>query len=611
MKLLQNHRYLTIVIASSLVLLAILEGIWLTKLYNDERSQLRESINQTLATNMARLQITYMQRNNVRLIDSFLSEKEQKERENANLHLPLDEIFKKSQETYLATLDTISSLKLGSESDNKTIDSFMNVMRVYYLKNTPSVKSVGNAQKDTLKWVNDYIKNQKACVSSLWHIYTLKFSPQLNRSLMDSFFIKTKKNNERDISNIYFRGFFFSTRDREKIRVKRINEMPINLPNIYGKNQAIQIFISSDSNNQGKQPSKRDSFLSIYAYDFQKYVSGLIKPAEVKALLDTNFKAQNLTFDVLKLDAKELVPKKGDALIVTIPIGSDARVNKEKLGVAVYGYKPLIFKNIASEILFALFVFMITAVSFWLVFKSFNQQKRLIELKNDFISNMTHELKTPITTVGVAIEAMKSFDALKNPEQTKEYLDISKNELNRLSFLVDKVLKMAAFEQKEPILTLETFDMAELAQQVIDSMKLQFEKFNATVDFDKNGDDFNINADKTHITSVIYNLMDNALKYGGEKPVIRLELQSPFYDYVRVSVSDKGKGIPPQYLDKIFDKFFRIPTGDVHNTKGHGLGLSYVASVIKQHGGKINVESEEGQGSRFSVFLPLIKPIEA
>ncbi len=224
---------------------------------------------------------------------------------------------------------------------------------------------------------------------------------------------------------------------------------------------------------------------------------------------------------------------------------------------------------------------------------------------------MTHELKTPITTVGVAIEAMKSFDALKNPEQTKEYLDISKNELNRLSFLVDKVLKMAAFEQKEPILTLETFDMAELAQQVIDSMKLQFEKFNATVDFDKNGDDFNINADKTHITSVIYNLMDNALKYGGEKPVIRLELQSPFYDYVRVSVSDKGKGIPPQYLDKIFDKFFRIPTGDVHNTKGHGLGLSYVASVIKQHGGKINVESEEGQGSRFSVFLPLIKPIEA
>ena len=106
---------------------------------------------------------------------------------------------------------------------------------------------------------------------------------------------------------------------------------------------------------------------------------------------------------------------------------------------------------------------------------------------------------------------------------------------------------------------------------------------------------------------MIYNLIDNALKYGGEKPEINIVLQAPFYQFCSFSVTDKGAGIPPQYKDKIFDKFFRIPTGDVHNTKGHGLGLSYVLSVIKHHKGKINVESVEGKGSTFSIFLPLLE----
>lgn len=465
MKLFKNHKHLTFVIAGSLLLLTILEGIWLKKLYADERNQLRESINQTLATNMARLQINYMQRNNVRLIDSFLSERKEQGKLDAS------------------------------------------------------------QAKITL--------------------------------------VNQDKNNPR-----------------------------------------IQIFIKGDTVFE-KHPSKRDSFLSIYAYDFQKYVSALIEPEEIKAQLDNAFAYLNLTFMVSKITANELVPRTGDALVLTMPIGAKNRLDKTKLAVAVYGYKSYIVQKILPEALFAIFVFVITAVSFGLIYSSFREQKRLIALKNDFISNMTHELKTPITTVGVAIEAMKSFDALKNPEQTKEYLDISKNELNRLSFLVDKVLKMAAFEQKDPVLTLETLDMEVVMQEVLTSMQLLFDKFGASVTFEKKGIDFHIQADKMHITSVLYNLIDNALKYGGNNPSLRIELESPFYDYVRISIADKGQGIPPQYQDKIFDKFFRIPTGDVHDTKGHGLGLSYVASVVKQHGGKINVESAEVKGSRFSVFLPL------
>lgn len=614
MKLFKNHKHLTFVIAGSLLLLAILEGIWLKKLYADERDNLRESINQTLSTNMARLQINYMQRNNVRLIDSFLSERKEEGKLDAAqakiVLVPFTDFYKNSQKKYLATLDTIALLQWGNAKDNATIDSFLKVMRTYYQKHTPSVSNIGTTEKDTIEWVQRFFKNQKTAYSSLWHLYTLNFSPHLNRSTMDSFFVRLRAVVQKEESDSFFNGMY----NKDEIGFNKFNKMwnnrPEKMPIAFvnqdkNSTQHIQIYINNDSFTK-KQPSKRDSFLSIYAYDFQRYVSALIEPEEIKTLLEKSFASFDLTFEVSKIATKDLVPRSGDALILTMPVGNKQGIDKSKLAVAIYGYKPYITQKILPEVLFALFVFGITAVSFALIYSSFRQQKRLIALKNDFISNMTHELKTPITTVGVAIEAMKSFDVLKNPEQTKEYLDISKNEINRLSFLVDKVLKMAAFEQKNPVLTLETVNVVALTEEVLSSMQLQFDKFGASVDLDKKGSDFNIQADRMHITSVLYNLIDNALKYGGDNPSIHVELEAPFYEFVRISIADKGQGIPPQYQDKIFDKFFRIPTGDVHDIKGHGLGLSYVASVVKQHGGNINVESEEGKGSRFSVFLPLL-----
>ena len=605
MKIFKNHRHLQFVIVGSLLLLGVLEGIWLKKLYADERHNLREKINQTLNINMTKLQVTYMQQNNVRLIDSFFSEKEKHEKDNNLMFfggnkLSTADFMLKSHKTYFATLDSLSNLKLGSGKDNETIDSFLNVMREYYNQNTPSVSKALKTEKDSIQWVESFVRNQKTSYTSLWHLYRLDFSPQLNRKRLDSFMINLRSFVAEEQNHAKFTVLFNSEVGQSFLKEK----VPIIDDNADKATRKIQIFIKGDTNLK-KTPSKRDSFLSSNAYQFQRYISTFIEPEAIKMLLDTNFNAEELTFEVSRMSANDIVPHKGNALIVTT--GGGERFNKhEKIGVAVYGYQPYIFKKIAYEIFFALFVFIITALSFWLIYRSFLEQKRLIVLKNDFISNVTHELKTPITTVGVAIEAMSSFDALKNPAQTKEYLDISKNELNRLSLLVDKVLKMAAFEQKETHLTLETLDLAALTQQVLDSMKLQFEKYNATISLEKTGTDFNIEADRTHITSIIYNLIDNALKYGGDNPTIHLELQSPFYDFVRLSVADSGQGIPPQYQSKIFEKFFRIPTGDVHNIKGHGLGLSYVASVVKQHGGKLNVESEVGKGSRFSVFLPMV-----
>jgi len=242
--------------------------------------------------------------------------------------------------------------------------------------------------------------------------------------------------------------------------------------------------------------------------------------------------------------------------------------------------------------------------SFFMVWKSLEKQWRLTELKNDFISNVTHELKTPITTVGVALEALSNFNALQNPQRTEEYLNISKHELQRLSILVDKVLKMSLFEKKEPELKLETFNMQNLVQGVLRSMKLQFEKFSANVSIDFEGSNFFIKGDKIHLTNVVYNLIDNALKYSKGNPEIKLLLKQK-NNQLQLIVQDEGIGIAQDLKNKIFEKFFRVPQGNQHDVKGYGLGLSYVAGVIKQHHGNIEVDSQINQGTAFTISIPV------
>ena len=261
-------------------------------------------------------------------------------------------------------------------------------------------------------------------------------------------------------------------------------------------------------------------------------------------------------------------------------------------------------KKIIPQILFSIFLISITGLSFWLIYRNLQQQNRLTALKNDFVSNITHELKTPISTVSVAIEALSNFNVLQNPTQTKEYLEISKNELNRLSILVDKVLKMSVFEQKELVLNNDNVNFRSLVESVLATMKLQFEKFHANVNFDLLGKTFTIVGDSIHLTNVVYNLLENALKYSKE-PHINVVLQEDEQN-LQLSIEDNGMGIEEEFLPKIFDKFFRVPTGNVHNIKGYGLGLSYVKNVIERHNGTIEVNSKVGEGSTFIMKLPLL-----
>ncbi len=299
----------------------------------------------------------------------------------------------------------------------------------------------------------------------------------------------------------------------------------------------------------------------------------------------------------------------------------DSAVNEENfpdLSAVVVGFKnaktyklsrgntfPYLLKKITTPIIFSFFLVGLTIFSFIVLYRNLAKQRRLTQIKNEFISNITHELKTPIATVSVAIEALRNFDAANDRGKTKEYLDISAGELQRLGLLVDKVLKLSMLENKNIELKKEVFDMHVLIDEVVQIMKLQFEKLRAEVTVITKGDNFAIEADRLHITSVLYNLLDNALKYSSAHPIITIHLSSLPGNILELTIQDNGIGLAKEHQSKVFEKFFRVADGDKHNTKGHGLGLSYVKEIIISHMGYIEVESGLGKGSTFIIKLPV------
>lgn len=266
------------------------------------------------------------------------------------------------------------------------------------------------------------------------------------------------------------------------------------------------------------------------------------------------------------------------------------------------GTSGYVLLRILPAILFSFFLVGFTILSFSLLYRNLLRQRRLAAIKNEFISNITHELKTPIATVSVAIEALRNFNASLNPQKTQEYLDISANELQRLSLLVDKVLKLSMFENKEIELKYEPVDLRQLADEVASSMRLQFEKRKAVVNVQSSGN-AGLEGDRLHLLSVLFNLLDNALKYTTAAPRINVSVAGVGTE-VELTIADNGIGIPPEYQGRIFEKFFRVPHGNLHNAKGYGLGLSYVSHVVEQHGGSLKVQSAEGRGTTFLIALP-------
>jgi two-component system, OmpR family, phosphate regulon sensor histidine kinase PhoR len=323
-----------------------------------------------------------------------------------------------------------------------------------------------------------------------------------------------------------------------------------------------------------------------------------IRVEEIDSAYRVNLNKEKLDipFNIIKVDSSE-VPDIPPFNMVTVGFANPVTYRLQ-LGNTF----PYLIRRISLPILFSIILLGITILSFVLLYRNLLRQRRLAEVKNEFISNITHELKTPIATVGVAIEALKNFNAMQDPERTREYLDISSNELQRLNLLVDKVLRLSMFEKKAIDLKFETLNLEDVVTEVVSSMRLQLEKNNAAVSVNTEGDSV-MQGDKHHLQSVVFNLLDNALKYNRRSPVIKINLSGQI-DKVTLSIEDNGVGIAPEYKNKIFEKFFRIPHGDTHDAKGYGLGLSYAAHIVRQHNGTIEIENQAGMGSTFTITLP-------
>ena len=234
------------------------------------------------------------------------------------------------------------------------------------------------------------------------------------------------------------------------------------------------------------------------------------------------------------------------------------------------------------------------------------RHKRITKMKNDFINNMTHEFKTPISTISLASQMMKDLSDVIKPEKITHISGVIIEECKRLTQQVEKILQMAAFEKGKASLKLKESDVNAIIAKVINSFRVKVESAHGEINDMLEAKDSLAMVDEVHFTNVIFNLLDNAFKYRREEPVLYVKTMNKNKGIV-ISIKDNGLGIPKDHLNRIFEKFYRVPTGNVHDVKGFGLGLAYVKKIVEDHGGQIAVESELNVGTKFDIFLPIKK----
>lgn len=247
---------------------------------------------------------------------------------------------------------------------------------------------------------------------------------------------------------------------------------------------------------------------------------------------------------------------------------------------------------------------LIIIITFYVTIRIILQQKKLSEIKSDFINNMTHEFKTPIATISLAVDSIQNKTVIEKPDKIKYFTDIIQEENKRMNSRVENVLQMSLIDKNDFNFRFEEGDFHDVIQQAAKNIELQLKQKNGMLNFQLNADNSISQLDHAHLMNIVTNLLDNALKYSLEKPEIVIATKNT-ENSILISVKDNGIGMEKEVHHKIFDKFFRVSKGDIHNVKGFGLGLSYVKAVILAWNGNIEVKSEPGKGSEFIISLPI------
>jgi two-component system phosphate regulon sensor histidine kinase PhoR len=280
----------------------------------------------------------------------------------------------------------------------------------------------------------------------------------------------------------------------------------------------------------------------------------------------------------------------------------------ETLEVLVLDWKQVAIQSLRVRFLTSILFTIIIIAAFFLTVRTMLRQKKLGEIKNDFINNMTHEFKTPLATISLAVDAMKNEKVLSDREKIRYFSSIIKEENQRMNRQVETILKASQLEKQEAELNLKPMHVHEVIKDVVDNFALQLGEKQGQAELLLEASQDLINADEVHFSNLVNNLVDNAVKYAKENTPLRIKITTHSNEKnIIIKVEDNGIGMSKETVKRVFERFYRAHTGNIHNVKGFGLGLSYVKTMVQAHEGQISVESTLGKGSTFTLQLPLRK----
>jgi two-component system phosphate regulon sensor histidine kinase PhoR len=279
----------------------------------------------------------------------------------------------------------------------------------------------------------------------------------------------------------------------------------------------------------------------------------------------------------------------------------------ETLIVVISDFNEFVFKALGWLIAGAILFTLIILAAFYITLQTLLRQKKLSEIKSDFINNMTHELKTPLATISLAVDAIRNPKVMSDQTKLEYFSSIIKDENKRMNKQVETILQAALLDRQEVQLSLKELDVHEVLNRIMDNFKLQLNERQGALLLDLEATNLMVEGDEVHFTNMLSNLVDNAIKYSREDvpPVIKIGTMN-YGKNIRITIEDNGIGMNKETVSRIFEKFYRAHTGNLHNVKGFGLGLSYVRTMVEAHNGKVKVESVPGKGSVFTVDIPNI-----
>lgn len=374
------------------------------------------------------------------------------------------------------------------------------------------------------------------------------------------------------------------------------------------RNVAAQIFEINKTPSPANNPVNQ-----LSTNYFVVAVNGVVDLSLLEFLLVTEFEKKNITadFEFGVYDCSDncmvygnFVSSRSDRKLASI---ADLPTWKDE-GYYFGVQFPFLQANLLSQMGiwgFSSAVLLVVVLFFVYTLLAILKQKRLSEIQKDFINNMTHEFKTPIATIAISSEVLKNPGISKEPDRLLKYATVIENESNRLKQQVERVLQMAQLDEKKIELHTERFDANDLLKEAVQNCALALPENRGNIELKLNGAQHTIVGDKLHLTNVINNLIDNAVKYNNNEPQIIVRTYNKKNTFC-IEVEDNGMGIAPENHNKIFERFYRVPTGNVHNVKGFGLGLNYVKLIVKAHKGSITLDSTLGKGTIFKIFLPVV-----